>query len=555
MKVRIYLKLCVAALCIWSPLGGFSQQKAASQVSSASFKVATWNTEWLSCSRYSPDDDALQVKNVAAVIKALSPDLIAIQEVGTSSSYATVDTLVSLLGSQWAGEILPTSVNANCGQNQGIIYKKATVQLVGSSIVTNGGSYSNWSSGRYPIEYDVNFIVDGTLVPVTLMNIHAKAMSDQASYTRRQGASVGLKALLDGTSYNTKKVIVLGDFNDYLSGTQCSSCSPADSPYKNFVDDATNYKGLTGSLVDPYYNSPVIDNIIISNELFDSYVAGSVKREVTATQAVSSYSSTTSDHYPVSATFTFGTAGTTPSTCSDLHFSQTFLTGLGNFAAYSSLGAQGWSSNATYGATISGYANATNNANEDWLISPSFNLEGLKSATLSFDHALNFVSSATDRVTNHTLWVSSDYSSGAPSTGTWSQLTIPTMASGSSWSFVNSGNIAVPASFLNSNVHFALKYLSTSSVAGTWEVRNLFLDALCSATGIDDVKVGDDASVVAVEKALKVHAAKKADLQVFDVTGRLISRMNNVTDIIVAVPHSGIYLAKLGAQSYKVLVR
>ena len=151
MKVRIYLKLCVAALCIWSPLGGFSQQKAASQVSSASFKVATWNTEWLSCSRYSPDDDALQVKNVAAVIKALSPDLIAIQEVGTSSSYATVDTLVSLLGSQWAGKILPTSVNDNCGQNQGVIYKKATVQLVGSSIVTNGGSYSNWSSGSYPM--------------------------------------------------------------------------------------------------------------------------------------------------------------------------------------------------------------------------------------------------------------------------------------------------------------------------------------------------------------------------------------------------------------------
>lgn len=536
---------------------GFSsaQSKIAQQQNTATFKVATWNTEWLSCNQYSPVDDALQVKNVAAVIKNLSPDVIAIQEVGTSSAYATVDTLVSLLGSEWAGKILPTSSMDNCGQNQGIIYKKGTVQFVAASIISNGGSYSNWSSGRYPIEYDLNFVVDGTLVPVTLINIHAKAMSDVSSYSRRQAASVGLKALLDGASYNSKKVIVLGDFNDYLSGTQCSSCSPADSPYKNFVDDATNYRGLTGALVDPYYGSPVIDNVIISNELFDNYVAGSTKREVTATQTISGYSSTTSDHYPVSTTFTFGTSGTTPTTCSDLHYSQTFLSGLGGFTTYSNTGTQVWGSSSVYGATMSGFANAANNVNDDWLISPSFNLDGLKSATLSFDHALNYVSNAADRVANHTVWISSDYNSGVPSSGNWSQLTIPNMASGASWSFVNSGSISVPAPFLKSNVHLAFKYQSTTSVAGTWEIKNLMLDALCSATNTDDVKVGNDASVVAVESALKVYADIKTDLQVFDVTGRLIARMNDVTDRIVAVPHPGVYLVRLGAKSYKVLVR
>ena len=38
--------------------------------------------------------------------------------------------------------------------------------------------------------------------------------------------------LLDGSTYNSKNVILLGDYNDYLTGTQCDNCSPAISPYK-----------------------------------------------------------------------------------------------------------------------------------------------------------------------------------------------------------------------------------------------------------------------------------------------------------------------------------
>jgi hypothetical protein len=204
---------------------------------------------------------------------------------------------VKRLGSAWEGKIVAWKAE-NCYQNQGIVYKKAKVQFVNASLITNGGSYSDWSSGRYPVLYNLNLLVQNSFTPVSLINIHAKAYNDASSYSRRLAAATALKSLLDGSSYNTKKIILTGDFNDYLIGSMCSSCGT--SPYKSFMDDVVNFKGLTSGLQSLGYNNPVIDNVIISNELVPFYVASSAMNETTATQTVSSYSSTTSDHTPVS---------------------------------------------------------------------------------------------------------------------------------------------------------------------------------------------------------------------------------------------------------------
>jgi len=267
------------------------------------FKFTTWNTEWLSCSQYGPTDENLQLNNIVTVIKAINPDVLALQEVGTSSLYSTIDTLVRRLGIEWGGAMVASSSYDNCGQNQGLIYKKAKIQFLNASLMTNAGASYDWSSGRFPVLYNINLLAGDTSIPVSFINIHAKAMGDETSYSRRKNASIALKTLLDGSGYNTKRVVVLGDLNDYLVGTQCNSCLQAESPYKNFMDDVQNYKCLTSTLQDPYYGSPVIDNIIISNELVGNYKANSTIRELTATQGVSNYFNTTSDHVPVSAIF------------------------------------------------------------------------------------------------------------------------------------------------------------------------------------------------------------------------------------------------------------
>ncbi|MDR1225529.1 MAG: T9SS type A sorting domain-containing protein [Prevotellaceae bacterium] len=264
------------------------------------FKVTTLNAEWLGCPSNGPSDESLQMRNVAAVIKAVNPDIIALQEV-TMNPVKSLDSVLKHLGDEWGGHIVPWSAGS-CAQSQGIIYKKASISLTGSSLVKNGGTSNVWSSGRYPVLYEVNFLSGEGVIPVSIINIHAKAYSDKSSYDRRTTASTSLKTLLDGAAYKYKNVIVIGDYNDYLESSQCvryGNCSESSpSPYKNFVDDAASYRALTSSF------TTNIDHIIISNELFTN-VSSNATRETSATNSVPNYRNTTSDHTPVSITLSF----------------------------------------------------------------------------------------------------------------------------------------------------------------------------------------------------------------------------------------------------------
>jgi endonuclease/exonuclease/phosphatase family metal-dependent hydrolase len=263
--------------------------------SQSDFKITTWNVEWLSCLSNGPYDRELQINNVVRVIKEMNSDIVALQEVGTSKTYTTIDTLVKRLGSEWAGKIVPWNSN-NCSQNQGIIYKKSKVQLIYSTLITNGGSSVSWSMGRYPVLYDVDFVVGNERIPISFINIHAKAYSDEQSYARRKDASIALKNMLDNSTFSTERVVIIGDMNDYLIGTTCKTCGGI-SPYKNFMDDVVHYKGVTANL------NSTIDNMIISYQLFDSYLDNSAFVERSATQIIPNYRNTTSDHYPISIKF------------------------------------------------------------------------------------------------------------------------------------------------------------------------------------------------------------------------------------------------------------
>jgi len=528
-----------------------SQNRLKSTEELPEFGITTLNTNWLSCSQYGPVDDELQINNLVKTIKFLNSDLIALQEVGTTAIYNTIDTIVRRLGNEWGGSMVYSS-NMSCSQNQGIVYKKAKIQLINASLITNGGASYDWSNGRYPAIYNVNFVTESGLVPVSVINIHAKASSDATSYSRRKNASIGLKALLDGNDFNTKRVIVIGDFNDYLTGTQCSLCSPAESPYKNFIDDTQNYKCLTISLTEPSYNSPVIDNIIISNELFDNYKPFSTKFESSVLQEIPDYYSSTTDHLPISATFT---TSNTESTCQSLSFSETFASSLGYFTPYSISGTQTWFWRAVYGACMSGFLTNTYYQNEDWLISPSFNLSGNSSASFSFDHALNFAPIESDKLANHTLWLSTDYVDGTlPSAANWTQLIVPTMPAGNNWTVVNSGKIDIPTQLLQKNVHIAFKFLSTATASGTWEMKNFLLNTACLNTNTIKRTEIQQSTITVVNKRICIANQQILAVAVFDITGRKLYSVTAAQNVEVPVTHSGIYIVRTGNKAYKVVV-
>jgi hypothetical protein len=124
-------------------------------------------------------------------------------------------------------------------------------------------------------------------------------MSDSTSYNRRKNASIALKSYLD-SNHLTKPVMVVGDFNDDVDTSITSGQS---SPYANFVNDAADYFFPTKALSDAgvrsaLSGSQMIDHHLITNEVQALYLAGSAQ-VYRVDQYISSYGSTTSDHFPV----------------------------------------------------------------------------------------------------------------------------------------------------------------------------------------------------------------------------------------------------------------
>ena len=162
------------------------------------------------------------------------------------------------------------------------------------------------------------------------------------------------------------------------------------------------------------------------------------------------------------------TGGTKPVDTSNAIFTETFATSLGAFTTNSVVGAEVWAWKTGYGAVMSGFVTVSS-ANEDWLISPTINLTGKTSAKLSFDHTINKGLLA-NMLTNHTLWLSANNGT------TWEQATITTYPAGTTWTFVNSGDIVIPTKFLGiSTFKFAFKYLCSSTESASWEIKNVMI--------------------------------------------------------------------------------
>ena len=159
--------------------------------------------------------------------------------------------------------------------------------------------------------------------------------------------------------------------------------------------------------------------------------------------------------------------GNKPADVNDVIFTQSFKQSFGDFIEYSVSGDEKWYIDTKYGyAMITGYINGTNNANEDWLISPAISLEGVTAAKMNIEHVLRYNNKPAEAAT---IWVSENYTEGDPNNATWTQL--PTnFTDASDWTISLSKDLDLNA-FLGKTVRIALKYVATTTKAGTWEVK------------------------------------------------------------------------------------
>lgn len=154
--------------------------------------------------------------------------------------------------------------------------------------------------------------------------------------------------------------------------------------------------------------------------------------------------------------------GTIGTSSPNVLFSETFAVNLGGFTLESKLGSQTWRWQSGFGATMSGFQSA-NNANEDYLYSPSIDLTTATGAALTFEHNIAF---GNDMRNTQTLWITIDNGTS------WQPLIIPTYPAGNNNTFVNAGEINLD-SYIGKTIKLAFKYTSSTTAAATWRVKNL----------------------------------------------------------------------------------
>ncbi len=101
-------------------------------------------------------------------------------------------------------------------------------------------------------------------------------------------------------------------------------------------------------------------------------------------------------------------------------------------------------------------------ASESWLVSPSIDLSKATTATLTFDHAHKFAKTPSEDLT---LWVTETNAEA------WTQLSIDKYGTNNDYNFVTA-TIDL-STYAGKTIKFAFKYISTTSAAGTWEIKNV----------------------------------------------------------------------------------
>ena len=121
----------------------------------------------------------------------------------------------------------------------------------------------------------------------------------------------------------------------------------------------------------------------------------------------------------------------------------------------------------SYGNNHYAYINGYNEgANEDWLLSPAFNLNEYGDATLTFRTAMNFTGPALE------VYFSNDYDGNDPTTATWQALEC-SLSTGS-WNWMESGEISL-AAYDGDNCYIGFKYTCSETEAAAWEIDDIML--------------------------------------------------------------------------------
>ena len=163
--------------------------------------------------------------------------------------------------------------------------------------------------------------------------------------------------------------------------------------------------------------------------------------------------------------------GYVPGGDADLPYYQDFASSFGTYSTYDVKGAQHWEIDYNT-AKMTGFVNSTNNENEDWLISKRFSLESVSQASMTMTYIARYFNNVNEDIT---VWVSSDYTSGDPTSPSVHWDPVPaSWVEGSNWTDFASTTLDL-SQFVGQKVCVAVKYKSDNVKAGTIEVQSILI--------------------------------------------------------------------------------
>lgn len=125
-----------------------------------------------------------------------------------------------------------------------------------------------------------------------------------------------------------------------------------------------------------------------------------------------------------------------------------------------------WYQDTKYGLVAKAYNGSSNVESDATAITPLVDLRGRKSAAVNIHQAANYFGGEEGFAQMCSTMVREEGSTE------WTVLTLPTLPSGNSWTFGDSGNVDL-TQFVGKKVQFGFRYTSTMTVAGTWEIDRI----------------------------------------------------------------------------------
>lgn len=225
----------------------------------------------------------------------------------------------------------------------------------------------------------------------------------------------------------------------------------------------------------------------------------------------------------------YKTDGTVPSSTFTVNnmailLNEPFDEDLGVFTAFNVEGNQTWAHNTHNDdnfAQMSGYADGSSHANEDWLISPVINGNTPK-VMLQFRTAKNYSGNPL------ALKISTDYNATAgPDAATWTDITDLFEWSNGGFTWVETSHDIVSYTY-GGNFNIAFVYTSTDENSSTWEIDYVRI----IASDLNGVAENDTKTFSVypnpASQQVTINAETSTTAVVYDATGRKVMEMNVV---------------------------